>query len=81
MKGSEMMAKLDITQDVYGKFDQNTVQLFCHNQQIGQMEMTEQGNLFKMSEGYWEENHRFYKEEQPVKNSDHYVENCDEGWC
>jgi hypothetical protein len=76
-----MMAKLDITADVYGKFDNNCIHLYCNEQPIGHMIMEEGNNSYKMSNGFMYENHRFYKEEEPVKNVDHYVENCDEGWC
>jgi hypothetical protein len=76
-----MMAKLDITADVYGKFDENCIHLFCHEQPIGHMTLDGNIQSCEMSKGFMYENHRFYKEEEPVRNVDHYVENCDEGWC
>ncbi|MFD1737704.1 YusG family protein [Bacillus salitolerans] len=74
--------KLDITDRVVGKLNQNQMDLFVEEQPIGKMLFTNQGNQYDLKSGYEQENNRIYHYTEVTTNPDQKYVDCDEnGWC
>jgi hypothetical protein len=76
------MEKEDITPKVAGKFEQGEMNLYLDKTKIGKITMTNQGNLYEMSEGFEFDSNKVYrKQTQDPTEVKAYVEGCDMGWC
>ncbi|WP_226655664.1 YusG family protein [Pseudalkalibacillus hwajinpoensis] len=78
---SRPMVRIDITNKVYGKFDQKAMNLFLNKEKIGRILFSDQGNRYELSEGYEFVQDKIYHYEQALEQNAKYVEDCDLGWC
>ncbi len=75
------MERIDITSKVYGKFDQNSMNLFLNKEQIGRILFTNEGNRYEFSDGFEFDQDRIFRYERAMEKNGRYVEDCDLGWC
>ncbi|MBM7704571.1 YusG family protein [Metabacillus iocasae] len=75
--------KIDITDRVTAKFNENGMKLYADKQPIGNVESNEQGNHYHLETGYMMENNRFYQYADVQTGNDQKYTDCDseEGWC
>lgn len=75
--------KLDITDRVVGKLNENQMDLFVEEQPIGKMLFTNQGNQFELKSGYEQENNKIFQYADVTTGADQKYTDCDEenGWC
>ncbi len=75
------MQRIDVTRKVYGKFDQQAMNLFMDKERIGRILFSDQGNQYEFLEGFEMEQNKIYHYEQVIEQNGRYVEDCDLGWC
>jgi hypothetical protein len=75
--------KLDITDRVVGKLNQNQMDLYVENQPIGKMLFTNQGNHYELNFGYEHEENKIFQYADVTSNPDQKYTDCDDenGWC
>ncbi|ARV46639.1 YusG family protein [Bacillus inaquosorum] len=72
--------KLDVTNDVTGRFQNGRLSLYHDNEMIGQMTSMDE---YELKSGYSFENEKFYKTADVVSENDEKYVDCDyeNGWC
>ncbi|KAA0545425.1 DUF2553 family protein [Bacillus sp. BGMRC 2118] len=75
--------KLDITDRVVGKLNNNQMDLYVEEQPIGRMLFTNQGNQYELNSGYEHENNKIFHYADVTTGADQKYTDCDEenGWC
>lgn len=75
--------KVDITNLVTGRFNEDKLLLNIEEREIGQMSLGGQGTppQFQFEEGFGIENNKIYQIQEEGVNDDQYVQGCDMGWC
>lgn len=75
--------RMDITDLVVAKFEQNHLNLYVENESIGRLVFLNNGREYELKNGYVQENDRFYKNVSVTANPDQKYVDCDNenGWC
>ncbi|MBU8906620.1 YusG family protein [Desertibacillus haloalkaliphilus] len=78
----QQLQKVDITGKVEGKFEHGKMNLYVDKAKVGEIVMTNQGNMYEMSEGFEFDHNKVFRYEKPAGQKEKsYVEGCDMGWC
>ena len=78
---SRPLVRMDVTNKIYGKFDQKAMNLYLNKEKIGRILFTDQGNRYELTDGYEVDRDKIYHYEQVLEQKEKYVEDCDLGWC
>ncbi|ANF38007.1 YusG family protein [Bacillus velezensis] len=72
--------KVDVTENVTGRFQNGRFSLFHENEAIGEMTGMDQ---YELKQGFSFENQKFYKTADVINGSDPKYVDCDyeSGWC
>ncbi|QNG60552.1 YusG family protein [Metabacillus idriensis] len=75
--------RLNITDQVTGRFSEGQLNLFFEKDQIGTMSFGQDGNQMSLKNGYEEEDHSFFRYADTLSDNDEKYVDCDEenGWC
>jgi hypothetical protein len=76
--------RLDITDRVTAKFgNDDQMDLFVENKQIGRMSYSSEGKKFELNPGFESEQSRIYQYTDVTTDPDQKYVDCDEenGWC
>ncbi|KON86440.1 hypothetical protein AF332_06125 [Sporosarcina globispora] len=73
--------KIDITNQIVGKLNNNQIDLYLENEKIGQINMPE-GTPFNLTHHFEADHQKIYQNVSvPAKTQERYTD-CDEGgWC
>ena len=75
--------KLDITDRVVGKLNENQLDLYVEQQSIGTVLFTNQGNQYELKPGFENEGNKIFQYVDVTTNPDQKYTDCDDenGWC
>ncbi|KMJ58870.1 hypothetical protein AB685_07275 [Bacillus sp. LL01] len=75
--------RLDITDRVNGKLTDQGFELYVEHESIGQVTFTEQGNQYRLRNGYEQEGSKIFQQVQVPSEKDAKYVDCDyeNGWC
>jgi hypothetical protein len=75
--------RLDITDRVVGKFNQDQLDLYVEEESIGRMLFTGQGNQYDLRPGYEQEENKIFHYADVTTKPDQKYTDCDveDGWC
>lgn len=75
--------KLDITDRVVGKLNEEAIDLYVEEQPIGKVLFTRQGKQYELKAGYEHEGNSIYQYTDVTTGPDQKYTDCDDenGWC